>query len=135
METAQAINISVTITRPFEDVYAFVAELQNFPIWAAGVGKLRRKTAAHEWLVETLSGQSARLRMTPKNNFGVADHFVFPEDSDEEIYVPLRVLRNLEGSEVVFTLFRMPGMDDAQFKADETLVRKDLDALKKHLEA
>lgn len=42
----------------------------------------------------------------------------------------MRVVPNGDGSEVVFTLFRQPGMTDEQFAADAAWVAKDLAALK-----
>ncbi|WP_300266119.1 hypothetical protein [Microbacterium sp.] len=41
---------------------------------------------------------------------------------------PLRVLRNGDGSEVVFTLFRLPDVTDDDFEKDAALVRADLPA-------
>jgi len=35
-----------------------------------------------------------------------------------EIYTPMRIVENGEGAEVLFTLFRQPGMSDEKFAAD-----------------
>jgi hypothetical protein len=51
-----------------------------------------------------------------------------------EVYVPMRVLRNGSGSEVIFTLFRLPDMSDEQYAEDMQLVERDLKALKELLE-
>ena len=50
------------------------------------------------------------------------------------VYVPLRAVANGDGCEVTMTLFRQPGMTDAEFVRDQGLVRKDLEALKAVLE-
>jgi hypothetical protein len=50
------------------------------------------------------------------------------------IYIPLRVIENGSGAEVLLTLFRQPDMDDASFARDATWVAKDLQALKALLE-
>lgn len=134
MAIAQSTNISVTITRPFEDVYAFLADLKNFPEWASGLGKLRRQVGAHEWIADSLAGPEVRIRLTPKNDFGIADHYVSPEEGDE-IYIPLRAIRNGDGTDVLFTLFKLEGMSDKQFAGDQAHVKKDLEALKKLLES
>ena len=134
MATAQTKILNVTITRPFEDVYAFLADLQNFPTWASGLGTMRRQVGANEWLADSLAGEPVRIKLAPLNDYGIVDHYVMPDDGDE-IYVPMRVVRNGDGSEVIFTLFRAEDMSDAQFSADEKHVRKDLDALKKLLES
>lgn len=47
---------------------------------------------------------------------------------------PFRVMRNADGSEVVFTLFRLPRMSDADFDKDARLIETDLLTLKTLLE-
>jgi hypothetical protein len=51
-----------------------------------------------------------------------------------EIYIPLRMIPNGGGIELIFTLFRQPDMDDAAWDRDEALVREDLERLKQRLE-
>jgi len=51
-----------------------------------------------------------------------------------EIYVPMRVVANGAGSEVIFTLYRSPGMTEDAYARDLKLVREDLQALKRILE-
>jgi hypothetical protein len=46
------------------------------------------------------------------------------------VYVPLRIVENEEGSEVMLTLFRQPQMSDERFAEDQVWVRKDLARLK-----
>ena len=75
-----------------------------------------------------------KVRFAPRNAFGVLDHTVFPE-SGPPIRIPLRVVANGEGSEVVFILFRMPAVSDAAFAADADWVRRDLETLRSLLEA
>jgi len=50
------------------------------------------------------------------------------------IYVPLRVISNGDGAEVLLTLFRQPGMSDAKFAADAEWIGRDLRALKTLIE-
>jgi hypothetical protein len=57
------------------------------------------------------------------------DHWVHLSDG-QIIYVPLRIVENGSGAEVLLTLFRQPGMSDEQFAADADWVRRDLLALK-----
>ena len=47
-----------------------------------------------------------------------------------EIHVPLRVIANGHGAEVMLTLFRQPGMDDEMFARDVKWITRDLRALK-----
>ena len=133
MATAPSKVLNVTITRPFEDVYPFLASLENFQQWASGLGALRRQIATNEWLADTLAGEPVRIRLVPRNDYGIADHYIIPEEG-EEIYIPMRAIRNGSGTDVIFTLFKND-MSDEQFFADERHVLKDLMALKKLLES
>ncbi len=66
--------------------------------------------------------------------FGVLDHEVILPDGTR-VHNPLRVLRNDDASEVVFTLYRLPGVADDDFERDAELVREDLARLRDVLES
>ena len=57
------------------------------------------------------------------------DHYV-DVSIGPEIYIPLRIIPNGDGAEVLLTLFRQPGMSDAKFEADAEWVERDLLSLK-----
>ncbi|MBX6374836.1 MAG: SRPBCC family protein [Acetobacteraceae bacterium] len=125
-------HLSTGISRPFAEVYAFLAEPENFPKWASGLGHSFRHLDGMEWLAETPMGPM-RVRFSERNPYGVLDHTLLPEDG-EPMHNPMRVVANGDGSEVVFTLFRRPGMSDADFARDADWVLRDLQALKALLE-
>ena len=74
-----------------------------------------------------------KIRFADQNAFGVLDHDV-TLPSGVTIHNPMRVMANGEGSEVVFSLFHLPGVSDAKFADDATWVMKDLQTLKRVLE-
>lgn len=124
-------HLSIVIARPVADVYAFVADPANLPRWAPGLGT----SVVHDgddWYVETPQGR-ARVRFAPPNPFGVLDHEVLTP-SGEVVHVPLRVIADGDGCEVVFTLRPAPGMSDADLDRDEALVTADLARLRQVLE-
>lgn len=123
--------LSISIEREPEAVYAFASNPENLPQWAAGLGQGVKRAGEH-WEVKTGDG-TVGLRFTPHNEFGVLDHTVVLPDGTE-VYVPMRVMPNGKGSEVVLVLFRQPEMDDAEFDRDAGLMQKDLSALKALLE-
>ena len=128
----QSRNLSVQIKRNPRDVYNFTSVPENFPRWASGLGKsLKRKNG--EWIAETPQGP-IKVRFTERNEFGILDHYVIPE-SGVEIYIPMRVIPNGSGSELIFTLFRLSDVSDEKFAADAEWVMRDLTALKNLLEA
>jgi len=128
----QSRNLSVQIGRNPRDVYNFTSVPENFPRWASGLGKsLKRKNG--EWIAETPQGP-IKVRFTERNEFGILDHYVIPE-SGVEIYIPMRVIPNGSGSELIFTLFRLSDVSNEKFAADAEWVMRDLTALKNLLEA
>ena len=123
--------LSVSIELEPEAVYAFTSIPENLPKWAAGLGQGVKRAGDH-WEVKTQQG-AVGLRFTPPNEYGVMDHTVVLLD-DTEVYVPMRVMPNGSGSEVMLGLFRQPEMADAEFDRDAELMQKDLLALKALLE-
>ncbi len=124
-------HISVTIQRSPSDVYAFVSDPANLPLWAAGLsGSI--ENVGGEWVADSPMGK-VKIRFAPRNELGVLDHDVVLE-TGATFHNPMRVVANGEGSEVVFTLFRQPGMTDAAFASDASSVARDLGELKRLLE-
>jgi hypothetical protein len=113
-------------------VYAYTSNPENLPQWAAGLGAGISRKGAH-WEVDTPQGKVG-LHFTPRNEYGVLDHTVKLPDGTR-VYVPMRVLANGEGSEVVITLYRQPEMDDAAFERDAGMMQDDLARLKHVLES
>lgn len=74
------------------------------------------------------------IAFVPQNPYGVLDHTV-TLPSGEKVLNPMRVVPNGDGSEVCFTLFRRPGMSDAEFETDADMVARDLEKLKTILES
>lgn len=128
----QSRNLSVSINRNARDVYDFACVPENFPRWASGLGESLRK-ADGEWIAETAQGP-VKVRFTERNEFGILDHWVSLKP-DVQIYIPMRVIANGNGSELIFTLFRLPDMSEEQFSADAEWVMRDLTSLKNLLEA
>jgi len=112
-------------------VYEFLADPENWNQWAHGLGKSIRRSQ-NRWIADNQEG-TIEVRFTPKNTFGVVDHYV-RRKSGQEIYVPMRVIANGTGSELLFTLFREAGKTDETYAADMEFVKQDLNALKAILE-
>lgn len=124
-------TLTIAIACPSQKVYEFVSNPESLPRWAAGLGKSVRKSDAG-WVVDTPQGP-VKIRFSEKNDFGVLDHYVTTAQ-EVEVYVPMRVVPNGSGSEVIFTLFKTPEMSDRQFAEDAGMVERDLKTLKSVLE-
>ena len=66
-----------------------------------------------------------KVRFTERNRFGVLDHAVMPEPG-VEVYIPMRVIANGTGSELLFTLFRLSDLSEEKFAEDAEWVLRDL---------
>ena len=119
--------LCVTIARAADAVYKFLAEPRNFPRWASGLSDGLAPDG--EWWSADGPAGPIRVRFSPRNDYGVADHEV-RLDSGETVRVPLRVVPHGEGSLVMFTLFRQPAHTDASFEADRQWVERDLQRLR-----
>lgn len=119
--------LSVSIKRDPRTVYEFILNLENLPKWA-GVAFRSIKKQNEEWVVETPQGP-AKVRMTERNEFGILDHYV-KTSSGVEVFVPMRVVQNGDGSEVIFTLFQPEDMSDENYAKDIAMVERDLKNLK-----
>lgn len=125
-------HLAERIDRPAGDVYAYVADPANLPAWAPGLGDKVTEIDG-EWFVRTAGGPVKVVFAAP-NEFGVLDHVAtFP--GGESFLNPLRVVPYGEGSEIVFSVRRAPGVPDADFARDTGLVAADLARLKRILES
>jgi hypothetical protein len=132
MATVDSVTITMRIERSPEATYAFAAAPENMARWATGLGASFEKRG-EAWIAQSTQGP-VTVRFAPRNEFGVLDHHVALPDGTT-VYVPMRVIANGNGSEVHFTILRLPGMNEDTFRADAEAVRRDLDRLRTLLEA
>lgn len=125
-------HISLALTCAPDEVYAFAGNPENLPLWAAGLSNTVTLVDG-VWSTTSPLG-TVTVQFAPQNDFGILDHHV-TLPSGETFYNPLRVIANNAGSEVIFTLFRVPGTTDEAFEADAAAIAVDLAALKRYLEA
>jgi hypothetical protein len=129
--TVESRTITVRIDRPFDKVYEFLVDPANWNHWAFGLGKNIRRSQ-DGWIADDAGGV-ASVQFTPRNSFGIVDHTV-TRASGQRVYIPMRLIANSTGCELLFTLFREPNMSDAQFASDAGFVQRDLNGLKALLE-
>jgi hypothetical protein len=125
-------TLSIAVDREWKDVYEAIWRPEEFPRWASGLSRSSLNKVGERWVAQGPTG-TVRIRFTDHNSFGVMDHYV-DTGTGPEVYVPMRVIANAEGAEVLLTLFRQPDMSEQQFLADAEWVRRDLTALKSLLE-
>lgn len=130
--TFVARHISIGISCPPARAANFAGNPKNLPRWAAGLSSGIR-LENERWITDSPMG-AVEVRFVGPVDHGILDHdVIFPDGT--RVHNPLRVLVNGDGSEVVFTLYRLPGVSDADFEKDASLVREDLERLRKVLES
>ena len=124
-----ARTYSISIDRDWQALYDAIWHPETFTKWASGLSEAPLRQEGDRWLTEGPEG-TVTIRFTPHNAYGVMDHFIELPDGSQ-VDIPLRVIRNGKGAEVMLTLFRQPGMSDEKFAADAKWITRDLRALKK----
>ncbi|WP_298670669.1 polyketide cyclase [uncultured Sphingomonas sp.] len=122
-----ARTFSVSIDHEWRALYERIWRPEFFPNWASGLAQSNLRFAQDAWLADGPEGP-IRIRFTPHNAFGVMDHWV-ETGTGSQVHVPLRIVPNDDGAEVMLTLFRQPDMDDERFAADARWVNRDLKRL------
>ena len=127
-----ARTFSVSIQHEWQALYERIWHPEVFTQWAAGLASSELQQHGEIWQAQGSDGPIT-IRFTPRNPFGVMDHVVDPGDGNE-VHVPLRVVQNGDGAEVMLTLFRQPEMSDERYAADIKLINRDLRKLKALIE-
>lgn len=131
VELRPARHLSVGIRRAPAEVYRYAADPAHLPAWASGLASGVRYVDG-TWIADSPMGQVS-IAFAPDNDLGVLDHDV-TLPTGATVHNAMRVLPNGAGSEVVFSVFQLPGTSDEQFEQDTRWVLRDLEALKRALE-
>lgn len=126
--------ISVSIQRPYAEVYDFLADQANFARWAINPDSIMEPLGGNEWLVDIPRGRSI-IRFTARNPHGVLDYSVRLQNEAGAYTTPVRLVPNEEGADLVLVWFRAQGIDDARFDSEVEWIASDLQRLKSLIEA
>lgn len=127
----QSRHVSTVIHRTPAEVYAYAAEPDHLPAWAAGLAAAPVTREGDALLVDSPMGQ-VRVRFVARNEHGILDHdVVLP--SGTVVTNPVRVMAHPDGAEVVFTVRQIELTDD-ELERDVRTVEADLARLKAILE-
>lgn len=132
VSTVRSVTKTVCIACAPQAVFAFVADIGNWPRWAVvNVLSARREEHSQWWDVLTPHG-AARIRMRAEERLGILDH-----DFDDPLAswtVPARVIAHGTGAQLMMTFFQPPGFTDALFDEQVALLDVELATLKALLE-
>lgn len=128
--TYQVKNIHVSINKPAKEVYQYAANPENFPKWVAFIKSIKKE--GNFWMGNSDLG-NIKIKWAPENEWGILDHYVTLPNG-ETVFNPMRIISNNKGSELIFTLFWMPGRSEKEFSEDAQAVAADLNKLKEIME-
>jgi hypothetical protein len=125
--------ITVSIRRPFAEVYEFLADPMNVTRWASVPESGMESQGGNDWLVELPSGRTI-IRLSPRNNFGILDYQLFQPGESPGDPIPVRLIRNREGTDMQLVCFMREGMTEEEFRSEVEWTESDLQRLKTLLE-
>lgn len=129
-------TISISIDRPVDAVYQFMAEPQNMPKWTTALGPSFHEIGARTWIADEPPDPRGpvTMRFCERNEYGVLDYEV-SRSGEAALLVPIRVFANEDGTELLFTYLQRPGVTNEHLESEVEWVTTDLLTLKALLEA
>jgi len=132
MPIFQTRTLAISIDAPFAKVVMDLADPVTHPEWAkeffSGAAK---RTGTEEVLVSVpMMGGIVRYKIEADTKRGVLDLFFAPDGVDFGVPIPVRLIKNGDGVDVLWTLTRFPGMPDSAWEHGVASMEKELLALK-----
>lgn len=132
MTTLETATLTVTIDAAFDKVANDLADPMTHPEWATAFfsGKPEPIGENEYRLSSPVMGGEINYRVEADPGRGAYDLFVTPVGVPYGQPIPVRLLPNLDGVDVLWTLARMPGQDDQAWQMGLESMRKELLNLK-----
>lgn len=125
--------VVVSINRPFQEVYDYLADPANLSQWGTNFGTEMRHVSGTTYEVDLPAGK-LMMRFSERNRFGIIDFAIYPAGTEPGPPTPARVYPNGTGTDLAITMFKFPGITDDKFNSDEEWMRSDLGRMKMILE-
>lgn len=130
-QPGRAETRSISVAASPEQVVAYLADPRHIPDWAPGFASAVDHDHGDVWRVETGAG-AQRVAVKVSADHGVVD-VVSADDPTLGLFT--RVVPNLTGAEVIFSLFFPPDTDPAAVDAQMDVVDQELRAVRERVEA
>ena len=136
MKTLPIKTLTVTIDAPFADVAQDLATPQNHLEWATEFfsGEARPGNGDELIVYSPFMGVDARFRVEANLDHGIVDLYLAPGEAPYGTPLPVRLLHNGEGVDVLWTLTRFPGTPDERWQAGIASMERELQNLKQRFE-
>ena len=123
-------TVTATFSTPHEEVFAYLAEVENLPAWATEFARELKLVDGQHKVVNGLGEFFFEIRADPQS--GVIDMLAGPHADTLQLF-PTRVVPLPDGgSAFTFTMFQAPGQPDEQFEAQYGSLLREFENLVRH---
>lgn len=132
MTTLVTETVRITIDAPFEQVVADLADPSTHHEWGTEFFATPARPTADGEVVATVPrmGGEVRMRIDAHLDCGLIDIYLAPLGAPFGPPLPVRVLPNGDGVDVLFTLARFPGQTDSEWEDGLASMARELERLK-----
>jgi len=137
MTTLESRTLTITIDAPFEKVMSDLADPMTHPEWAREFFSGAAQKTDHGYVLAPvpMMGGTIKFKIESDLLLGILDLYLAPQNSDFGPPLQARVIRNIDGVDILWTLSRFPGMSDTNWEGGLASMSKELLELKKRHEA
>ena len=122
-------SVTTVLDAPKEDVFAYLADVENIPRWATEFARELRYEDGKAKVVNGLGEFYFEIEADPDT--GVIDMYAGPTE-DELALFPTRVVELPGGrSAYTFTMFQAPGMPDELFESQYQSLLREVDNIRR----
>lgn len=132
MSTMITETLRVTIDAPFDEVASDLADPSTHPEWGTEFfsGPARPGDDGEVLVTVPRMGGEVRSKVEADVESGIIDLYLAPRSEPFGPSLPVRVLRNADGVDVLFTLARFPGQSDDEWEEGLASMARELTKLK-----
>lgn len=136
MATLETHTVTVTIDAPFATVAADLADSTTHHEWATEffAGPVRPGEPGEFIAPVPMMGGEVRHRIDADVERGILDLYFAPIGGPYGPPIPVRLVPNGDGVDVLWTLARFPGVSDHAWQQGVASMARELDALKRRHE-
>jgi hypothetical protein len=136
MTTLQTHTVTVTIDAPLTQVAADLADPATHPQWATEfyAGPVRPAEGGDFTAPVPIMGGEVRHRIDADIERGILDLYFAPPGRPYGPPIPVRLVPNGDGVDVLWTLARFPGVSDQAWQQGLASMARELQALKRRHE-
>ncbi|WP_329056073.1 SRPBCC family protein [Amycolatopsis sp. NBC_01488] len=129
-EPGRAETRTISVSAPPATVFDYLSDGRHLPEWAPGFAPAIEHEHGDVWRIPG-EGEPRRVVVRTAKDHGVVD-FVSADAPNRGLFT--RVVPNLTGAELIFSLFFPGGADPAAVDAQMAVVDEELEAVREHVE-